>query len=268
MRMTIQCESHTIELVFVILQEYRTRTLWYFDQPLAVKLNYKRPDGQPVTILHTTDYLTIQADRVVLTECKPREDYDELAHKHPGRYVLEPSGELRCPAAEAAAAELGFVYRIWSPSEEDQILATNLKFLADYYREDAPAVPEEVSQSIRAAVAKDQGTSIAALKAIQEAVNIDHVYAMVARVRGGVKMGQTGRFEIPVAYLIPSACKGTGVDCVGLVFCICLALLIPQSCLSCDSCGLGSRPSRHGGGGDPARPRQSCCRWQRSTATV
>ncbi len=94
------------------------------------------------------------------------------------------------------------------------------------------------------------------LQAVLGAATIWSNKAADVAVRGGVKMGQNGRFEIPVAYLIPSACKATGVDSVGLLFCICLALLIPRSCLSCDSCVLGSRPSRHGGGGDPARPRR------------
>src|SRR6266853_4608373 len=55
MRMTIQCESHTVELVFVIIQEHRQRTHWFYDQPLALKLKYTRPDGRAVTILHTPD---------------------------------------------------------------------------------------------------------------------------------------------------------------------------------------------------------------------
>ena len=134
-----------------------------------------------MTILYTPDFLTIEDDRVVLTECKPRESYSDLAEKNPGRYILEASGELRCPAAEAAAAELGVTFRIWSPSEGDRILAANLKFLADYFREDAPAVPEEAAQRVKAAVMKEQRISIEALKAAPEAVDIDHVYGLVAQ---------------------------------------------------------------------------------------
>ena len=83
------------------------------------------------SILHTPDFLVIQADEAGWVECKPLEKLEQLAVSTPGRYTKDETGRWRCPPGESVAAEKGFFYRVWSPTERDQILVRNFRFLHD-----------------------------------------------------------------------------------------------------------------------------------------
>ncbi|MGA2178001.1 MAG: Mu transposase C-terminal domain-containing protein [Verrucomicrobiota bacterium] len=181
MKHTVQCESHTVEFVFVQIHERRKATRRYYDQPIPIRLNYVRPDGRAITFLHTPDFLTIEDDKVALNECKPRESYQDLIEKHPGRYVLDEAGHLRYPAAENAAAEFGIIYRIWSPGDGDRTLAQNLQFLTDYYREETPQVPQDVTSAVIDVVRKKLAITIEELRRELPALSVDHLYTLIAQ---------------------------------------------------------------------------------------
>lgn len=181
MGQTISAESHSVELTFIWLQEWRNETRWYFDQPVQIPLRYNRPDGKVVSILYTPDFLTIEADRVRLTECKPRDALVELAAKHPGRYVLDAAGNLGSPCAEAAAAELGIGFRVWSPSQSDQVFARNARFLTDFLRDDLPPVPNQIGGQVRDVVRQCPGVTIGELRRQLAVVNPDAVHTLIAR---------------------------------------------------------------------------------------
>ena len=110
MGLSIQFESHTVELWAIYTMEYDVQVLEFFDQPHQLELHYQGPSGRPTQALHTPDFLVLRTDGASFEEWKPEEKLLELMVTHPGRYQRDDSGKWRCPPGEAAAASLG-----WGP---------------------------------------------------------------------------------------------------------------------------------------------------------
>src|SRR5260370_41579704 len=62
MGVTIQFESHRVELAAVYELEHDDDVLEYFDQPPPFKLEYDSADGRHMGVLHTADYFAIRRD--------------------------------------------------------------------------------------------------------------------------------------------------------------------------------------------------------------
>jgi hypothetical protein len=78
MGVTIQAESHQVELPAIYLMEYDEHVLEYYDQPPPIKLNYTSKDGKPVGVLHTPDFFVIRDDWIGWEEWKPESRLKEL----------------------------------------------------------------------------------------------------------------------------------------------------------------------------------------------
>src|SRR6266516_6896398 len=57
MGMTIQFESHKVELWAIYAMEYDAHVLEYFDQHDTLTLTYQSPSGRTVVVSHTPHYL-------------------------------------------------------------------------------------------------------------------------------------------------------------------------------------------------------------------
>jgi hypothetical protein len=57
MGLTIQFESHKVELWAIYAMEYDAQVLEYFDQPHTLTLTYQSPSGRTVRTAHTPDFL-------------------------------------------------------------------------------------------------------------------------------------------------------------------------------------------------------------------
>jgi TnsA endonuclease N terminal len=110
MGVSIQFESHTVELWVIYTMEYDAQVLEFFDQPHQLELHFQGPSGRPTQALHTPDFLVLRTDGASFKEWKPEEKLLELKVTHPGRYQRDDRGTWRCPPGEAAAASLG-----WGP---------------------------------------------------------------------------------------------------------------------------------------------------------
>ncbi len=53
MGVSIQFESHTVELWAIYTMEYDREVLEFFDQPYQLELHYQGPSGRPTKALHT-----------------------------------------------------------------------------------------------------------------------------------------------------------------------------------------------------------------------
>jgi len=73
MGMTIQFESHTVELWAIYAMEYDAQVLEYFDQPDTLTLTYQSPSGRTVVASHTPDFLVLRQDGVGFEEWKQEE---------------------------------------------------------------------------------------------------------------------------------------------------------------------------------------------------
>jgi hypothetical protein len=70
MGVTIQFESHRVELAFVHQMEHDPDVLEYYDQPPAIPLEYQSAKGRRVAVMHTPDYFAIRRDSGTWEECK------------------------------------------------------------------------------------------------------------------------------------------------------------------------------------------------------
>src|SRR3989442_1372318 len=68
MGMTIQFESHKVELWAIYAMEYDAHVLEYFDQPDTLTLTYQSPSGRTVVASHTPDFLVLRQDSVGFEE--------------------------------------------------------------------------------------------------------------------------------------------------------------------------------------------------------
>ena len=192
MGVTIQFESHRVELPFVQEMEHDPAVLEYYDQPPSIPLAYPTASGRRLSVMHTPDYFVLRHDSAGWVECKTEGDLEKLAIKSPHRYVRDDVGNWRCPPGEAHASALGLDYRVWSSTRVNWKLQRNLQFLDDYLRYDSestalnvlgdvnfekanfPAAAEAYRQSLafgpsQKAIAARYATSLAASVSAQAA---------------------------------------------------------------------------------------------------
>lgn len=181
MGVTIQFESHKVELWAVYLMEYDAQVFEYFDQASTLTLEYESLSGRKVVAQHTPDFFVIRADGAGFEEWKQEEKLLELAITHPSRYQRDPQGGWCCPPGEAAAARLGLSYRVRSSTELHPVYVRNLIFLEDYFFE--YSISHEAAATLLDAVETTPGRSITDLHRDFPHMSIDVLYALIARNR-------------------------------------------------------------------------------------
>jgi len=180
MGVTIQFESHRVELAEVYVMEHDPACLEYYDQPPPIKLGYQALSGKQVGVLHTADYFTIRTDRAGWIECKTEEDLRRLAEQAPNRYQFDGS-RWRCPPGESYAARLGLNYEVRSSKDINWNFQANMQFLEDYFR-GTVLVPSATVEKVRAFVAALPGITLEELLASVAAFcSRDQVYFLIAQ---------------------------------------------------------------------------------------
>ena len=185
MGLTIQFESHRVELPFVYEMEHDSSVLEYYDQPPSIPLAYRAANGRRLSVMHTPDYFVLRQDSAGWVECKSSEDLGKLAISTPNRYLRDGNGNWLCPPGEAHASELGLDYRVWSSAEIDWILQRNLQFLEDYLRCDPASAAGLVDPAIKAVIEARPGIPLREL--LEGAGGLpkpDEIYLLIAT--GGV----------------------------------------------------------------------------------
>lgn len=180
MGVTIQFESHRVELAFIYQMEHDDDILEYYDQPPAIQLKYEAVSGKRLAVWHTPDFFVLRRRSAGWEECKAEGELNRLAEKSPHRYQRE--GERwRCPPGEAYAAQFGLYYRFRSSAEINWTFQRNVQFLEDYWRFEASIVPGEVREQVRAEVVTSPGLSLSDLvKRTQATASRDDLYRMIA----------------------------------------------------------------------------------------
>ena len=179
MGVTIQFESHKVELWAIYAMEYDAQVLEYFDQSDTLTLTYQSPSGRTVVVSHTPDFLVLRQDSVGFEEWKQEERLRALAVSHPGRYQHDPAGRWCCPPGEEAAARLGLSYHVRSSAGLHPTYIRNLIFLEDYFF--AYHIAPDLAVQILEAVEAQPGLSLAALLQTRPHITVDAVYALIAR---------------------------------------------------------------------------------------
>lgn len=179
MGVTIQFESHRVELPAIFELEHDSSVLEYYDQAPAIKLDYRSADGKRLGVMHTPDFFVIREDRAGWEECKTAEELTRLSERNPNRYRRDGQ-EWRCPPGRQHAESLGLYYRVRSSAEINWLFQRNVQFLEDYLRTPV-SVASLQRQRVLAHVAAQPGCTLEALfLTTEEQVTRDEIYALIA----------------------------------------------------------------------------------------
>jgi putative transposase len=179
MGVTVQFESHRVELPVIYQLEHDEDVLEFYDQPPQIKLEYQGNNGRKLGVLHTPDLFVIRTNSAGWEECKTEQDLKKLAEKSSNRYFLSEDGQWRCPPGEHYANQFGFYYGVRSDSKINWVLQRNILFLEDYYRAESLTVEESILKSVLSVVAKQPGITLAELLNQSATIKADEIYTLI-----------------------------------------------------------------------------------------
>jgi transposase InsO family protein len=178
MGVTIQFESHRVELPAIYELEHDGDVIEYFDQAPAIKLDYRSADGKRLGVFHTPDFFVIRQNSVGWEECKAEEDLLRLSQRNPNRYCYRDN-QWQCPPGIEYGRKMGFYYRVRTSKDIDWAFQRNVQFLEDYWRSERPSSLDR--ERVLAAVAASPGLTLQDLfDLLEETVSRDEIYFSLA----------------------------------------------------------------------------------------
>lgn len=179
MGVTIQFESHRVELPAVFELEHDPAVLEYYDQVPAIKLDYYSADGKRLGVMHTPDFFVLREGSAGWEECKTEEELKRLSERNPNRYCRE-GPQWICPPGQRYAKALGLYYQVRSSAGINWLFQRNIQFLEDYLRA-APEVSSLHKQQARACVMARPGCSLDDLfRSTDGQLTRDEIYTLIA----------------------------------------------------------------------------------------
>lgn len=178
MGVTIQFESHTIELWAILVMEHDPDVLEFYDQPTTFQLHYQS-GNRKVGPYYTPDFLVLRRTSATLEEWKAEADLQRLTERVPTRYLQTTDGQWRCPPAEEYAVSVGLSFRLHSSAELNATYVDNLSFLQDYFGVPL-VVPEQVLTYVRERLREMPGLPLSALGYDGSGIRPNDIYAMLA----------------------------------------------------------------------------------------
>ncbi len=178
MRVTIQFESHRVELASIYEKEHDPSVYEYYDQPPSFTIRYQ-VDGKNRGHVYTADYFVISEDFIGWEEWKTEEELIELSIEKPHQYVRGEDGTWYMPPAEEYAASKGLSFRVRSSKDIDWIYMSNIRFLEDYLLLDSPQVDEEAKEELIQKIAARPGISVKELLDEKSRYISDDIYKLI-----------------------------------------------------------------------------------------
>lgn len=183
MGVTIQFESHTVELWAIYLMEHDPDVLEFYDQPQTFKLRYQAKSGTKMLgHYYTPDFLVLRKQSVGFEEWKTEDELHRLAAKQPFRYQRLDDGTWRCPPGEEYAQSHGLSFRVCSSASLSRTYIENLIFLEDYIGF-MPTVPHQVESRLVELIRATPGIPLAAVVGDSSGIRANDVYAMLGQDR-------------------------------------------------------------------------------------
>ncbi|MBT2685308.1 TnsA endonuclease N-terminal domain-containing protein [Bacillus sp. ISL-37] len=183
MGVTIQFESHKLELAGIYEKEHDPNVIEYYDQPPSFPIKYDLPEGfkkKTTGHLYTADFFTIENDWIGWEEWKTEEELIRLSQKNSNRYRKDENGEWRCPPAEEYAKQFGLSFRIRSSKEINWIFQRNIRFLEDYLLDENPSVTSEAAMIIKKLIKSKPSIMLEELLNDQSSYTADDIYTLMA----------------------------------------------------------------------------------------
>ena len=159
MGITIQFESHRVELARIYELEHDPNVLEYWDQPPSYKLEYRSASGKRIVAIHTSDYFVIRVNGAGWEECKTDEELIRWTQKSPHRYCRHDE-TWRCLPGEEHARAFGLTYCVRSSRDIDWVYQRNIQFLEDYLRDDRTSASPAAKSLLVAHVTARPGISL------------------------------------------------------------------------------------------------------------
>lgn len=181
MGVTIQFESHKVELAFIYQLEHDSSVLEYYDQPPSIPLAYDASNGRRLSVLHTPDFFVIRTEAAGWEECKTEDDLGKLAEKSPNRYQRDTASRWRSAPGESHANQFGLYYHVRSDASINWTLQQNLQFLDDYLRVDSTSISPKLREDVIAETARHPGLLLSELiQRTKDVASRDVIHFMIA----------------------------------------------------------------------------------------
>ncbi|MDZ7961476.1 MAG: DDE-type integrase/transposase/recombinase [Aulosira sp. DedQUE10] len=180
MGVTIQFESHKVELPFIYQMEYDNDVLEFYDQPPPIKISYQAETGRNISFFSTPDFFVIRSNSAGWVECKTENNLQKLSEKNPNRYFLGEDNRWLYPPGEKYAEQFGLFFHIWSDSQVNWVLQRNFNFLEDYYYHNDVSVLESAKGIVISLVSAQPGITLAQLLQDAEETCPDDIYFLIA----------------------------------------------------------------------------------------
>ena len=181
MGVTIQFESHRVELAFIYQLEHDSSVLEYYDQPPSIPLAYDACNGRRLSVLHTPDFFVIRKEAAGWEECKTEEDLGKLAEKSPNRYQRDTASHWRCAPGESHANQFGLYYHVRSDASINWTIQQNLQFLDDYLRVDSTSISPRSREEVIAETVRQPGLRLSELiQRTKDVASRDVIHFMIA----------------------------------------------------------------------------------------
>lgn len=163
MGVTIQFESHKVELPAIYTMEFNEKVLEYYDQPPSIKLSYSKSSGKKkkVTYMYTPDFFVIEEDKAYWVEWKTEESLIKLSQEKADRYFRE-NNQWVFTLGKDYANNFQLDFLLCSSKDINWKLQRNLTFLEDYIFKKY-VVKEERIQLIKRRIAESPGMTLSEL---------------------------------------------------------------------------------------------------------
>jgi putative transposase len=179
MGVTIQFESHTVELAGIYEKEHDPNVYEYYDQPPSFPIRYVI-DGKRRGHSYTADFFTISEEFIGWEEWKKEEELIQLSIEKPHLYVRGNDGAWYMPPAQEYAEQYGLSFRVRSSKDLDWVYIRNLKFLEDYLLSEELRVNDDSKTLLLKKVEDTPGIILKELLEDQNGYSSDDIYKLIA----------------------------------------------------------------------------------------
>jgi putative transposase len=180
MGVTIQFESHKLELAAIFEKEHDSGVYEFYDQPPSFTIRYQ-VDGKNRGHMYTADMFEISEDFIGWEEWKTEEELIKLAVEKPYQYVRSDDGTWYMPPGEEYAKKYGLSFRVRSSKDIDWVYLSNIRFLEDYLHLDSIIVDEKAQEILINKVMERPGICLKDLLEEQNGYNSDDIYKLIVK---------------------------------------------------------------------------------------
>jgi putative transposase len=181
MGVTIQFESHKVELPAIYMLEFNENVLEYYDQPPQLKLTYyQSKNGKKMGYLYTPDFFVIEQERAYWVEWKTEEKLIKLSQEKQDIYFKE-DGQWIFNSGKNYAEERNLGFFVRSSRDINWKLQRNLTFLEDYIINEYAPESKKISL-IKERILSSPGLSLMELiQKAEDQYSADDIYALIAK---------------------------------------------------------------------------------------